>query len=103
MGAVQAGQLAANDAKDKRTDAKLEQQVGALAIFIHTFTYMEFESDRVCVESKSMRQYSPADLGHKCSIKLRVVAAVQAGKLERTDEKLEQQARPHMITRATVH
>ena len=63
---------------------------------------MEFESDRVCVESKSMRQYWPADLGHKCSIKLRVVAAVQAGKLERTDEKLEQQARPHMIARATV-
>ena len=52
---------------------------------------MEFESDRVWVESKSVRQYWPADLGHKCSIKLRVVAAVQAGKLERTDEKLEQQ------------
>ena len=63
---------------------------------------MEFESDRVWVESKSMRQYWPADLGHKCSIKLRVVAAVQAGKLDRTDEKLEQQARPHVITRATV-
>jgi hypothetical protein len=51
---VQAGQLAANDAKVERTDARLEQQVGALAILTHTFTYMEFESDRVCVESKSM-------------------------------------------------
>ena len=38
LGAVQAGQLAANDAKDERTDAKLEQQVGALAILTHTFT-----------------------------------------------------------------
>ena len=63
---------------------------------------MEFESDTVCVESKSMRQYWPADLGHKCSIKLRVVAAVQAGKLERTDEKFEQQARQRMIARAIV-
>jgi hypothetical protein len=27
---MQAGQLAANDAKDERTDAKLEEQVGAL-------------------------------------------------------------------------
>ena len=40
------------DAKVERTDARLEQQVGALAILTHTFTYMEFESDSVCVESK---------------------------------------------------
>ena len=38
LGAVQAGQLAANDEKDERTDAKLEQQVGVLAILAHTFT-----------------------------------------------------------------
>ena len=42
---MHAGQLATNN-------EKLEQQVGALAILTHTFTYMEFESDSVCVESK---------------------------------------------------
>ena len=63
---------------------------------------MEFKSDRVCVESVAVGQYSLADLGHNCSMKLRVVTAVQAGKLERTDEKLEQQARPRMIARAVV-
>ena len=31
MGAVQAGQLAANDEKVERTDARLEQQAGQLA------------------------------------------------------------------------
>jgi hypothetical protein len=38
----------ANDAKVDRTDARLEQQVGALAILASTFTYTEFESDAVC-------------------------------------------------------
>ena len=51
--AVQAGQLAAND-------KKLEQQVGALAIFTHTFIYMESDIDRVCPESVTVAQYSPA-------------------------------------------
>ena len=60
--AVQAGQLAANDAKDERTDEKLEQQVGALAIFTHTFIYMESDIDRVCPESVTVAQYSPADV-----------------------------------------
>ena len=39
LGAVQAGQLAANDAKDERTDAKLEEQVGALELPTNIFTY----------------------------------------------------------------
>jgi hypothetical protein len=55
LGAVQTGQLAAND-------EKLEQQVGALEILTNTFIYMESDIDRVYPESVSVAQYSPADV-----------------------------------------
>ena len=55
LGAVQTGQLAAND-------EKLEQQVGALEILTNTFIYLESDIDRVCPESVSVAQYSPADV-----------------------------------------
>ena len=66
--AVQAGQLAANDAKDERTDAKLEEQVGALELPTNIFTHVEFHSDTVCLESVAARWFSAADLGHTSSV-----------------------------------
>ena len=41
--AVQAGQLAANDAKAERTDAKLEEQVGALETPSHIWSWTATE------------------------------------------------------------
>ena len=70
---MQAGQLAANNAKTERTDAKLEQQVGALEVQAertdakleeqvgplklptNIFTHVEFHSDTVCLESVAIR------------------------------------------------
>jgi len=62
LGAVQTGQLAA-------ANAKLEQQVGALEILTNTFIYMESDIDRVCPESVSVAQYSPADVAGKAQFK----------------------------------
>ena len=55
VGVMQTDQLAA-------ANAKLEQQVSALAILTHTFIYMESDIDRVCPESVTVAQYSPADV-----------------------------------------
>jgi hypothetical protein len=62
LGAVQTGQLAA-------ANAKLEQQVGALEILTNTFIYMESDIDRVCPESVSVAQYSPADVAGRVQFK----------------------------------
>ena len=52
---MQTGQLAA-------ANAKLEQQVSALEILTNTFIYMEFDIDKVCPESVTVAQYSPAEV-----------------------------------------
>jgi hypothetical protein len=49
-----------------------------------------------------MGQYSSAELSHKCNVIPRAVAVAQAGKLDRADQKLEEQARPQIILRATM-
>ena len=45
---MQAGQLAANDAKDERTDEKLEQQVGACMIARAIVRRMRREPGSMC-------------------------------------------------------
>ena len=62
VGVMQTGQLAA-------ANAKLEQQVSALEILTNTFIYLESDIDRVCPESVSVAQYSPADVAGRVQFK----------------------------------